>query len=302
MKTPTYTLIIPHFNSPSLLDRLLSTVPFREDLQVIVVDDCSTKDNNIYEDLKNNYSNVTFYNTGCNGGGGKARNIGLLYAKGKYIMFADSDDYFTPGINSILDKYRKNTDYDIIYFNAQAVDSDTYAPSSRANHLQKFIKLYSLDPEAAILKLRFLFGEPWCKLIKRELIQSYDIHFEETPVHNDTFFSYMVGFYAASIAVDNITAYTLTERPISVSTYPFSNRLLIKAEVFAKKNRFLADNHIKIFDPIMLTPFRMRIKGVDIYIKELFSIVEKYGYSKFFIIRKLLIYYINRILNFFRKK
>lgn len=39
-----YSLIIPHFNIPKLLRRLLSTVPKREDLQVIIVDDCSTKE------------------------------------------------------------------------------------------------------------------------------------------------------------------------------------------------------------------------------------------------------------------
>ena len=42
-----YSIIIPHYNSPDLLLRLLKTIPVREDLEVIVVDDNSTNFSNI---------------------------------------------------------------------------------------------------------------------------------------------------------------------------------------------------------------------------------------------------------------
>ena len=40
----TYTIIIPHKNAPLLLQRCLDSIPFRDDIQIIVVDDDSSSD------------------------------------------------------------------------------------------------------------------------------------------------------------------------------------------------------------------------------------------------------------------
>lgn len=37
-----YSIIIPHYNIPCLLDICLESIPKRDDVQVIVVDDCSS--------------------------------------------------------------------------------------------------------------------------------------------------------------------------------------------------------------------------------------------------------------------
>ena len=41
MNNYLYTFIIPHHNSPELLNRCLDTIPKRSDIQIIVVDDNS---------------------------------------------------------------------------------------------------------------------------------------------------------------------------------------------------------------------------------------------------------------------
>ena len=40
-----YSIIIPHYNIPDLLRRCLESIPQRDDVQVIVVDDCGSADN-----------------------------------------------------------------------------------------------------------------------------------------------------------------------------------------------------------------------------------------------------------------
>lgn len=40
----TYTIIIPHRNIPKLLQRCLDSIPHRDDLHIIVVDDNSDPD------------------------------------------------------------------------------------------------------------------------------------------------------------------------------------------------------------------------------------------------------------------
>lgn len=41
---PIYSIIIPHYNIPDLLQRLLDSIPQREDIEIIVVDDNSSSD------------------------------------------------------------------------------------------------------------------------------------------------------------------------------------------------------------------------------------------------------------------
>lgn len=43
------SIVIPHYNTPDLLQKLLDSIPVDEGIQVIVVDDKSDRDLNIYE-------------------------------------------------------------------------------------------------------------------------------------------------------------------------------------------------------------------------------------------------------------
>lgn len=91
------SIIIPHYNSTLSLKYLLSTIPDKPEIQVIVVDDRSTLDNERYDKLIKTVrrENILFLrNTSENKGAGVCRNIGLNYAKGEWILFSDSDDYF----------------------------------------------------------------------------------------------------------------------------------------------------------------------------------------------------------------
>ena len=90
------SIIIPHYNSADLLDKLLSTIPNVQEVQVIVVDDFSTQGLDELEECKQRYinTNVEFYTNECKKSAGGARNTGLSYAKGQWLLFADADDYF----------------------------------------------------------------------------------------------------------------------------------------------------------------------------------------------------------------
>ena len=73
--------------------------------------------------------------------------------------------------------------------------------------------------------LRCNFGEPWCKMVKAELVRSHNICFDELPARNDTHFSYLAGYYARTIATDPTPFTALRcEVPLSaVARRNFSN-------------------------------------------------------------------------------
>ena len=73
-----YSIIIPHYRIPKLLRRCLCSVPKRNDLQVLVVDDNSGADIVAQiREIEKDFPFVTFIYSETNGGGGRARNIGL---------------------------------------------------------------------------------------------------------------------------------------------------------------------------------------------------------------------------------
>ncbi|WP_455669719.1 glycosyltransferase family 2 protein [Phocaeicola sp.] len=241
-----YTIIIPHKNIPDLLQRCLKSVPYRKDIQLIVVDDNSDASAvTSLQLLSEKYSHVQFVYTSEGRGGGYARNIGLKYAKGKWILFADADDFFNYCIGDILDKY-SSSGADMVFFNANCLDTVKYTPGNRVRHLNKWMMQYPSDAASASLSLRYRFGEPWCKIIRRSLIEEHCIRFDETPIHNDTTFSYLVGFYARRIEVDDRAGYCVTVREKSVSVSLDERREMVRMKVFTRSELFFQTHHIPV--------------------------------------------------------
>lgn len=101
------SVIIPVYNSEKYLCRCLDSVIEQslKDIEIICINDGST-DNSLY--LLQKYSKqddrLKIYNQE-NQGAGAARNKGLKLATGKYIAFADPDDFY-PDKDVLSDLYR----------------------------------------------------------------------------------------------------------------------------------------------------------------------------------------------------
>ena len=89
------SVIIPVYNAAALLPRCLNSILAQKggyEYEVLLIDDGSTDDSvGIIESYKNPHFKVFRQE---NAGPSKARNKGLLEAKGKYVAFLDADDYW----------------------------------------------------------------------------------------------------------------------------------------------------------------------------------------------------------------
>ena len=244
-----YSIIIPHYNIPELLIRCVRSIPERDDVEIIVVDDHSPEGDKYperYPELSR--KGLTYIHLDKNIGGGGARNVGMKHASGKWLIFADADDFFNYCLDAILDEYKDNA-CDIIYLNANSIDTGTYLNTGRSEPQNKRIAAYlECANEDTDYDLRFSFGEPWCKIVSRQLVKEHNIEFEETPIHNDTQFSYLTGFYAKDITADMRAAYCLTDRVQSVSRCLDPDKYITRLTVFAKKYAFLQSNGIAFKD------------------------------------------------------
>lgn len=288
-----FTVIIPHKNLPLLLERLLKSIPERDDLEIIVVDDHSDKDVVNFDCFPGKCrKNFLLLSNEGERGAGHARNYALPYARGRWVLFADSDDFFNSGFDAFLNDYM-NCDADIVYFNANSVDTETYAPSDRADHVHDFFCEYNKNQKKGELIMRHMFTEPWCKMIKRNLIESYSISFDDTTIHEDVKFACMIGLYATAVIIDSRQLYCVTSRLGSLSRTHTHESYLDELRVFAWWKKYLVDNHIplelKKFDYRLYVFTRNMYKNNLLFRKE-YNILRQAGFGRAYIIGQILKY------------
>lgn len=94
---PLVTVYIPTFNRVELLKRAVESVRQQtyQNLEIIVVDDCSTDGTHEYlEEISKKDSRIQYFIKDKNSGACVSRNIAIDNASGEYITGLDDDDYF----------------------------------------------------------------------------------------------------------------------------------------------------------------------------------------------------------------
>ena len=274
---PLFSVIIPHREIPDLLMRCLKSIPVSEDIQVIVVDDNSPEADTYlerYPELSRPY--LKFIRTTKGGGAGYARNVGLDHAKGKWILFADSDDFFVEDMYDIICSY-VDSEADVIYFKNRAVLSDNISiATNRDPHVNRIIDQYLTDGDEWPVRAQMFV--PWAKMIKRNLMGKYNIRFDEVMYADDAFGVLQIGYYAVTIRVDDRVLYVVTTRPDSQTSHFCSkpNELRLRAEAafrmdqFMLRNDFCREHRLKFFLVKMFTHDRRLFKYYFFKLEEIY--------------------------------
>ena len=114
------TIMIPNYNQENLLLRALDSIPKRDDIEVLIIDDASTDDslniiNKWITDNNKYFGNLVVKVNEENMGCGYGKNWAYSTAQGEYIITLDSDDYlYTDEYNKVINMLY-NLDYDMIF-------------------------------------------------------------------------------------------------------------------------------------------------------------------------------------------
>jgi len=201
-----YSFIIPHHNTPDLLQRLIDTIPQRDDIEIIVVDDNS--DEGRKANITRSDVRTICIDKVHTKGAGHARNVGMEVATGKWLLFADADDLYKPGFIDVLDEH-KDDDIEILFFNVDSVDSDTLIPNNRAKIPSSIIANYD-GSEKTTFELLYLNYSPWNKMISSQFIKNKKLSYEEILKGNDVLFALELASFVKTFKVENRILYTLT--------------------------------------------------------------------------------------------
>ena len=230
------SIIIPHYNEPNLLAKLLDTIPDTSDIEVLVIDDHSTEYLEAFFKCWQKYGkrNITFYeNASGENGPGAARNVGIKHARGKYLLFADSDDWFLPGWKNAVDEAMDN-DADVIFFpmTSQTLDGGF---SRRHEYHAELVNSYLTHPmHEQEIRLRYKYISPCSRLIKRRILEENKIWFDEIRYAEDVLFAAKLGYYAGNIKACGRIIYCVVEHAGSMTTFKDEYAVNYRRKVYNK--------------------------------------------------------------------
>lgn len=131
------SVVIPVYNQEDLIVRAIESVPKRDDVEIIIVNDGSTDNTsaNIFENLEKFNKNIRMVVFKENQGVANALNSGLELIEGEYYMALGSDDYFyTDRLNDFIDN-DLNDKVDMVYFCLERNDGSLIEPNEETRSL-----------------------------------------------------------------------------------------------------------------------------------------------------------------------
>ena len=177
------SIICPAYNAEKTIGKLIESIVSQKykNYEFIILNDGSKdKTFEVIEGYAKKYKNIVAIDK-PNTGVGDTRNEGLKIAKGKYITFADADDWYSDDFFEKIIPEIKKEDFDLLVFNAKVMNFDEY--------------MYDLIPkkykEGSFVTCdgvkKYLQGEfchkivnvPWNKIYLKDVITKNNLKYDE---------------------------------------------------------------------------------------------------------------------------
>ena len=187
------SVIIPVYNAEKYLEECIDSVINQtigfENIQLILVNDGS-KDNSkeIIDNIANKYDNIeVLHLEESHKMAGFARNEGIKLAKGKYIMFLDSDDYYDKKACELMYNIMEEQNADIVTANYKCTEQDGI-PWKKEMFDKNIYKTQELEEPSE--KFFYLYCPSAClKMFRAKIIKDNDIKFLNGVPAEDAYFT-----------------------------------------------------------------------------------------------------------------
>ncbi len=209
-KSPSMSVIVPMYNSEKYIRQCLVSVLSQklQDYEALVIDDCST-DGSIaeVEKLMPMFDGrLQLIRREKNSGGAAIpRNEALKVARGKYIVFLDSDDMLIPEALTILFNESEEADADVLHLEKFFLFNDDgtgrFDPKEMKiatnEDRKRFVKEPTIETDDLSERLRLhckkrFYWSPCIKTFRRDLLIDNGIEFPDIPYYEDLIFCFKV--------------------------------------------------------------------------------------------------------------
>lgn len=203
MSNDKVSIIVPVYKSEAFLHQCISSVLEQSypNIELILVDDGSPDySGKICDEYASKDDRIRVIHKN-NGGTCEARNVGLQYVSGKYLMFMDGDDWLAKNCVEYLFGLIHETGAEM------AMTSDVFTTRCFKQNPPKAIKV--LTPEQAVCEILYVKTPvgPWNKLYTTEVIKKNNLTFSVPWFGEGLWFSVMAAQYSNFVAYGNQKVY-----------------------------------------------------------------------------------------------
>lgn len=186
------SIIIPMYNSEKHITQCIESCYGQgleeNNFEVVIIDDGSTDNSaSIVNDMLNLHANMQIIHQD-NHGQGAARNKGLAVARGKYVMFVDSDDYLLEDCLDGLVNRALSYDAEILRFKMEIERKD----GSVATDSFEFVFEDKVYTGEELLVNGINIGSVCTTLWSRNFLKTHNFKFLTDIKHEDVAFNYSV--------------------------------------------------------------------------------------------------------------
>lgn len=242
-KFPLVSIIVPVYGTETYLPACIESLCKQSysKIQIILVDDQSPdRCPEICDDYAKKDSRINVIHQENKGVSG-ARNTGVRYATGEYVMFVDSDDELLPNAVELLVMDAIKYKADIVSSNIKTVDNKGRVVDVQEDGSYKFFQ--EDEPLLLLLDEDPSSYSACAKLFKTDFVK--DIQFEEGKHMGEDGF-YMFCCYIQNprprFVQHNIAVYQYNIRSGSGSRSKFSDKTLSILYFFEKKKAYVTEN------------------------------------------------------------
>ena len=204
------SVIVPVHNAEKYLEQCIKSIVEQtyDNLEIILVNDCSTDaSSDICDEYAKKDGRIRVIHKTQKGGegGAVARNEGIAAATGDVFYFIDSDDYIEPDMLENMYEIMERENSECVVSSFHYVDSEGAELSWYTPCLNEYRSMSGLEAAKIFLTTLNIEGFSWNKLICREVMEKYQIAFDESmnsfvdmyDMFKAVFYSKKVSFYDA---------------------------------------------------------------------------------------------------------
>ena len=215
------SFVLPVYNVMPYLERCVQSLLCQtyKDFEIILVDDGSPDDSGkLCDELAARDNRVRVIHQENKGLSG-ARNTGIDNAKGEYVIFVDSDDYWllNEGLQTLVDNCEPQTD--MVAFKGVDIWKDDHRTKTKAYNLKAIAKIHNAqDLFAYLVRTQQMHLTSWLVMVRRQLLLDHHIYFPDRMIGEDFYWHFELWQHLRTVKVLNLYLYAYCHREGSMTT------------------------------------------------------------------------------------
>ncbi len=262
------SIICPAYNAEKTIGKLIESIVSQnyKNYEFIILNDGSKdKTFEVIEEYAKKYKNIVAIDK-PNTGVGDTRNEGLKIAKGKYITFADADDWYSDDFFEKIIPEIEKEDFELLVFNAKVMNFDEY--------------MYDLIPkkykEGSFITCdgvkKYLQGEfchkignvPWNKIYLKDVITKNNLKYDEDKKSGEDLIfnvSYVTKIKKYKYVDEKLYYYALNMNTLTTTDYR-KNSIPENLKFYDLIKKICIDSDINDYEQFLSLFFLRRFPGI----------------------------------------